>query len=129
MCPPTGKDVAGFVAGNRRAPVSRKGAAPAGHTPCGAPCWDGSPGPRLRATEPRPSPECFMEPTPQAIADCTRILEALLEQPHCLAELDIEARNRLMAAAGRLSRPDRTERRVQARAVHQHRKASRRAAD
>jgi NAD(P)-dependent dehydrogenase (short-subunit alcohol dehydrogenase family) len=70
-----------------------------------------------------------MEPTPKAIADCTRVLEALLEQPHCLAELDIEARNRLMTAAGRLSRPDRTERRVQARAVHQHRKASRRAAD
>jgi len=70
-----------------------------------------------------------MLPTPQAIADCILVLEALLEQPHCLAAVDLETRNRLVMAAGRVSRPDRAERRVQARAVQQQWKASRRAAD
>jgi NAD(P)-dependent dehydrogenase (short-subunit alcohol dehydrogenase family) len=70
-----------------------------------------------------------MQPTPQAIADCILVLEALLEQPHQLAAVDRETRNRLVMAAGRVSRPDRAERRVHARAVQQQRKASRRAAD
>jgi NAD(P)-dependent dehydrogenase (short-subunit alcohol dehydrogenase family) len=70
-----------------------------------------------------------MQPTPQAIADCILVLEALLERPHSLAAVDLETRNRLVMAAGRVSRPDRAERKLQARAVQQQRKASRRAAD
>ncbi|HEU4582599.1 MAG TPA: SDR family oxidoreductase [Polyangiaceae bacterium] len=68
-------------------------------------------------------------PTPRAISDCILVLEALLEQPQCLAAVDLETRNRLVMAAGRLSRPDRAQRQLQARAVAKQRKASRRAAD
>src|SRR5688572_17373088 len=59
----------------------------------------------------------LMQPTPQAIQDCILVLEALLAQPHCLAAVDLETRNRLVMAAGRVSRPARDERRLLARAV------------
>jgi NAD(P)-dependent dehydrogenase (short-subunit alcohol dehydrogenase family) len=70
-----------------------------------------------------------MHPTPQAIADCTLLLEALLEQPHWLAAVDLETRNRLVMAAGRISRPTRAERKSWARAVQKKGKDARRAAD
>jgi len=70
-----------------------------------------------------------MHPTPQAIADCILVLEALLEQPHWLAAVDLPTRNRLVMAAGRVSRPNRAERKSWARAVQKKGKDSRRAAD
>jgi NAD(P)-dependent dehydrogenase (short-subunit alcohol dehydrogenase family) len=70
-----------------------------------------------------------MHPTPQAIADCILVLEALLEQPQRLAALDREARNRLMTAAGRVARPTLAERKAVARAVLKKGKDARRAAD
>ncbi|MEY4550770.1 MAG: hypothetical protein RL685_6965, partial [Pseudomonadota bacterium] len=70
-----------------------------------------------------------MDPTPQAINDCILLLETLLEQPHWLAAVDLETRNRLVAVAGRVSRPTRHERKAWARAVLKKDKATRRAAD
>ncbi|MEY2937080.1 MAG: hypothetical protein RL033_7829 [Pseudomonadota bacterium] len=70
-----------------------------------------------------------MDPTPQAINDCILLLETLLEQPHWLAAVDLETRNRLVAVAGRVSRPTRHERKAWARAVLKKGKATRRAAD
>jgi NAD(P)-dependent dehydrogenase (short-subunit alcohol dehydrogenase family) len=70
-----------------------------------------------------------MHPTPQAIADCILVLEALLEQPHSLAGVDRETRNRLMIAAGRVARPTHAERKAFGRAVLKKGKDARRAAD
>ncbi len=70
-----------------------------------------------------------MHPTPQAIAECILVLEALLEQPHSLAAVDRETRSRLMMAAGRVARPTRAERKAVGRAVLKKGKDARRAAD
>ncbi len=70
-----------------------------------------------------------MYPTPQTISECIRVLEALVEQPGALAAVDHATRDRLVMAAGRLSRPNRTERRALSRAVNKHQKGARRAED
>jgi NAD(P)-dependent dehydrogenase (short-subunit alcohol dehydrogenase family) len=67
---------------------------------------------------------------PQAILECVRVLEALIEDRGALADLDLEARKRLMIAAGRVSQPERNEQRRLARAfAEKKKKAGRAAAD
>ncbi|MEO8178753.1 MAG: SDR family oxidoreductase [Deltaproteobacteria bacterium] len=68
-------------------------------------------------------------PTTQAISECIGVLEALVEHPAWLATVDLETRNRLVIAAGRVSRPDRAEQTVLSRAVRSKRKSARRMAD
>jgi NAD(P)-dependent dehydrogenase (short-subunit alcohol dehydrogenase family) len=70
-----------------------------------------------------------MHPTAKDIADCVRVLEALVEDPAGLAEVDLETRNQLLVAAGRISRPERTEQRLLSRAVRKKKKREIRAAD
>jgi NAD(P)-dependent dehydrogenase (short-subunit alcohol dehydrogenase family) len=70
-----------------------------------------------------------MQLTPQVILDCVRVLEALLEGPEALVGVDVETRNRLVRAAGRLSRPSRAERTLLARAALKKARGERRAAD
>jgi NAD(P)-dependent dehydrogenase (short-subunit alcohol dehydrogenase family) len=70
-----------------------------------------------------------MHPTTQAIQDCIQVLEALAEQPGALAALDQATHNRLVMAAGRVSRPNRTEQRLLSRAVRKKQKGARRAED
>jgi len=69
------------------------------------------------------------DPTPQNIQDCIQVLEALIEQPGLLARMDLETRNRLVIAAGRVSRPSRAEQIVRSRAVKKKQKGALRAAD
>jgi NAD(P)-dependent dehydrogenase (short-subunit alcohol dehydrogenase family) len=66
---------------------------------------------------------------PEDIAECVRVLEALLEDRTGLAEVDLETRNRLLTAAGRLSRPERIEQRLLARALRKKKRGAVRAAD
>ena len=68
-------------------------------------------------------------PTPQAIADCARLLEALVAHPNLLASVDLELRNRLMIAAGRISRPSRADQTSLSRAVRRRVRSERRAQD
>ena len=68
-------------------------------------------------------------PNLQAISDCIGVLEALVEHPALLASVDLETRNRLVIAAGRVSRPDRAEQTVLSRAVRRKLKNARRSAD
>ena len=68
-----------------------------------------------------------MPPTPQAIADCIQVLEALVADPALLAAIDRAECQRLVMAAGRVSRPNRAERKSWARAVQKKGKDSRRA--
>src|SRR5688572_13518141 len=56
-----------------------------------------------------PGPSPPMPPTPQAIADCIHVLEALVAEPALLAAIDRDVRQRLVMAAGRVSRPSRAE--------------------
>jgi NAD(P)-dependent dehydrogenase (short-subunit alcohol dehydrogenase family) len=70
-----------------------------------------------------------MDPTPHDLDACIQLLESLAEQPSLLAGVDRETRNRLVIAAGRISRPDRTERRLMSRAVNRQAKSAQRAAD
>ncbi|HEX4341216.1 MAG TPA: SDR family oxidoreductase [Polyangiaceae bacterium] len=51
------------------------------------------------------------------ITECLRVLEALVDSRAGLAEVDLETRTRLLIAAGRLSRPERTEQRLLSRAL------------
>jgi NAD(P)-dependent dehydrogenase (short-subunit alcohol dehydrogenase family) len=51
------------------------------------------------------------------VGECLRVLEALVDNRAGLAEVDLETRNRLLMAAGRLSRPERTEQRLLSRAL------------
>src|SRR5882672_10253577 len=51
------------------------------------------------------------------VTECLRVLEALVDNRAGLAEVDLETRNRLLIAAGRLSRPERTEQRLLSRAL------------
>ena len=57
------------------------------------------------------------EVTGADVAECLRVLEALVSNRAGLAEVDLETRTRLLVAAGRLSRPERTEQRLLARAL------------
>ncbi|MBK7582998.1 MAG: SDR family oxidoreductase [Myxococcales bacterium] len=58
-----------------------------------------------------------------------RVLEALIDSRAHLAKLPLESRNRLLAAAGRVSRPHRLEQKLLARALRKHNKKALRAAD
>jgi NAD(P)-dependent dehydrogenase (short-subunit alcohol dehydrogenase family) len=55
--------------------------------------------------------------TPQDIADCIRVLEVLVEDRGELAAVDSDTCNRLLIAAGRVSRPERLEQRLLSRAL------------
>jgi NAD(P)-dependent dehydrogenase (short-subunit alcohol dehydrogenase family) len=70
-----------------------------------------------------------MPPTPQAIADCIHVLEALVADPALLAAVDRDVRQRLVMAAGRVSRPSRAEQTQLSRARAKLLKRERRAAD
>jgi NAD(P)-dependent dehydrogenase (short-subunit alcohol dehydrogenase family) len=52
-----------------------------------------------------------MRLTPGAIEECVRVLEAISADRRELAHVDAELRNRLLIAAGRVSRPERHEQR------------------
>ncbi|HKU40546.1 MAG TPA: SDR family oxidoreductase [Polyangiales bacterium] len=62
------------------------------------------------------------------ILECTRILESLIEDRSALAALDPELRKRLLIAAGRVSQPERAERRVLSRALGKQKQKAQRAA-
>jgi NAD(P)-dependent dehydrogenase (short-subunit alcohol dehydrogenase family) len=66
---------------------------------------------------------------PEKLHDCLRTLEALVDDPSALVHIELEARNRLLAAAGRLSRPERDQQRVLAREWRKHSRAKTRAED
>jgi NAD(P)-dependent dehydrogenase (short-subunit alcohol dehydrogenase family) len=67
--------------------------------------------------------------TPKDIEECLRVLEELVTDRGGLAVIDKEMRNRFLTAAGRVSRPERTEQRVLSRALLKKKKRDRRAAD
>ncbi|MBM4364483.1 MAG: SDR family oxidoreductase, partial [Deltaproteobacteria bacterium] len=67
--------------------------------------------------------------TREELEQCLRILETLVEDRRGLAELDLETRNRFLTAAGRLSRPERTEQRLLARELGRRRRRADKAAD
>lgn len=69
------------------------------------------------------------EVTQAELALCTRVLEALIENRAHLAKLSEAERNRLLMAAGRVSRPQRTEQALLSRALRQRRKRELRLAD
>src|SRR5262245_49644749 len=60
--------------------------------------------------------------TREAIEECVSVLEALCADPSELAQVDLEVRNRLMIAAGRVSRPDRDAQKLLTRAVMKKKK-------
>jgi NAD(P)-dependent dehydrogenase (short-subunit alcohol dehydrogenase family) len=64
-----------------------------------------------------------------AIAHCIVVLEALVADPARLASVDRDTRNRLVMAAGRVSRPNRAEQTRVFREVKKRIKSERRAAD
>jgi NAD(P)-dependent dehydrogenase (short-subunit alcohol dehydrogenase family) len=70
-----------------------------------------------------------MRLTPQAIEECLRVLETITADRTELAYLDLEVRNRLMTAAGRVSRPERNEQRILSREVRRKDKRDIREAD
>src|SRR5688572_8155675 len=70
-----------------------------------------------------------MRLTSEAIQECVRVLETLHADPSELAYVDLELRNRLMRAAGRVSRPERDEQRVFSREVRRKGKRDIREAD
>jgi len=63
------------------------------------------------------------------IEGCLRVLEALVADRSGLAEIDLDTRNRLLTAAGRLSRPERSEQRLLSRALLKKKKKAVRDAD
>jgi NAD(P)-dependent dehydrogenase (short-subunit alcohol dehydrogenase family) len=63
------------------------------------------------------------------ILECLRVLEALVDDRASLAEVDLETRTRLLVAAGRLSRPERTEQRLLSRALGKKRRKAVRDSD
>lgn len=67
--------------------------------------------------------------TAAAISHCIAVLEALVADPAQLASVDRDTRNRLVIAAGRVSRPNRAEQTLVARGVRKRTKSERRAAD
>jgi NAD(P)-dependent dehydrogenase (short-subunit alcohol dehydrogenase family) len=70
-----------------------------------------------------------MNLTSQTISDCIDVLEAFVAQPTLLAMVDRETRQRLVMAAGRVSRPHRAELREVSRAVDRKVRGQRREAD
>jgi len=69
------------------------------------------------------------EVTPGDLAHCTRVLEAVVQSRAHLAKLSTEERNRLLMAAGRVSRPERTEQAILARALRRKSKRALRQED
>jgi NAD(P)-dependent dehydrogenase (short-subunit alcohol dehydrogenase family) len=65
----------------------------------------------------------------QAVEACVQVLEAICADRTLLAHLDQEQQNRLMMAAGRVSRPERHEQRALSRAVQRKEKRETRDAD
>lgn len=63
------------------------------------------------------------------INQCIRILEALVEDRSGLASVDLQTRNRLVMAAGRVSRPERAELKALSRTLIKQRRRDTRAAD
>lgn len=76
--------------------------------------------PRVPACDPMKATE---------IEECIRVLEALVDNRAALSDVDIETRNRLFTAAGRLSRPGRTEQRLLSRALQKKQRRAVREAD
>ena len=76
-----------------------------------------------------PSPLGVERLTTQAITDCIRVLETICADRTELAYLELELRNRLMTAAGRVSRPERAEQKVLSREVRRKEKREVREAD
>jgi NAD(P)-dependent dehydrogenase (short-subunit alcohol dehydrogenase family) len=76
-----------------------------------------------------PRAPTLQDPTPEAIAHCIVVLEALVADPARLAAVDRDTRNRLVMAAGRVSRPNRAEQTLVSRGVRKRAKSERRAAD
>jgi NAD(P)-dependent dehydrogenase (short-subunit alcohol dehydrogenase family) len=70
-----------------------------------------------------------MNLTSQAVSDCIEVLEAFVAQPALMAAVDRETRQRLVMAAGRVSRPHRDELREVSRAVDRKVRGERRQAD
>ncbi|MGC4089468.1 MAG: SDR family oxidoreductase [Polyangiaceae bacterium] len=60
--------------------------------------------------------------TPEAVEECVGVLEAICADPGELAQVNLELRNRLMIAAGRVSRPDRQAQRILSRAIKREEK-------
>jgi NAD(P)-dependent dehydrogenase (short-subunit alcohol dehydrogenase family) len=67
--------------------------------------------------------------TPKDIDDCIRVLEAIVDDRAELASVELETRNRLLTAAGRVSRPERTEQRLLSRAQQKKKRREVRARD
>jgi NAD(P)-dependent dehydrogenase (short-subunit alcohol dehydrogenase family) len=67
--------------------------------------------------------------TPETIQECVRVLETLCDDRGELAHVELELRNRLLTAAGRVSRPQRNEQRILSRAVRRKDKRDIREAD
>jgi NAD(P)-dependent dehydrogenase (short-subunit alcohol dehydrogenase family) len=55
--------------------------------------------------------------TEEELKECLRVLEAVVEDRSALAAVDLDTRNRLLTAAGRVSRPDRDAQRLLSRAL------------
>jgi NAD(P)-dependent dehydrogenase (short-subunit alcohol dehydrogenase family) len=70
-----------------------------------------------------------MPPSPETIAECLQVLEELVADPTALTRVDVETRTRLVIAAGRVSRPTRSEQKLFSRAVQKKKKGAIRAAD
>ncbi|NUQ75540.1 MAG: SDR family oxidoreductase [Polyangiaceae bacterium] len=68
-------------------------------------------------------------PSPSDIEACARVLEVIAEDRSLLAGLDESTRRRLLIAAGRVSRPERSEQRDLAKAFRRKEAQERRAAD
>jgi len=63
------------------------------------------------------------------LLECLRVLEALVQNRAELLKLPLERRNELLAAAGRVSRPERTDQRLLSRATRKQKKQRVRAED
>ncbi len=70
-----------------------------------------------------------LSPTPEAIAACAELLEALADDRALLACADAETRRRLTTAAGRVSRPERSEQRDLRKALQRRDRKEQRQAD
>ena len=78
------------------------------------------------ARKPRSSPVTVSS---EDIDQCIRVLEALAEDRSGLAVVELERRTRFLIAAGRVSRPERTEQKILARTLIKQRKRELKRAD
>jgi NAD(P)-dependent dehydrogenase (short-subunit alcohol dehydrogenase family) len=70
-----------------------------------------------------------MPPSLEEIEACIRVLEAVVADRAGLAGVDLPTQNRLFTAAGRVSRPERTEQRLLSRALRSKKRSELRATD